>query len=109
MLKVWIHQTPKIDAKRISGEILPPTPEGLLKVCVDVSFKNTSLHPKSGQVISTPPNLPDQGQYEVGKTLEDECARVLQGIYGKELSTAKFESFRICWFVPSAQICYFIL
>lgn len=79
------------------GEVLAPTPEGVLKFCVDVSFKNTTLHERSGQNISAPPNHPDQEQHNVSQILKDECARVVRGIYGKTLEYYQFDSFRICW------------
>jgi sarcosine oxidase/L-pipecolate oxidase len=85
-----------------AGEVLPPRADGLLKFCVDVSFKNTSLHPKSGQTISAPPDQPDQAQHFVSQRLQDECSRVVRGIYGKKLANAKFDSFRICCRSPIA-------
>ena len=81
-----------------AGQVLPPRPDGLFKFCVDVSFKNTSFHPASGQMISAPPDEPDEGQHTVPKSLQDECSRVVRGIYGQELEGAKFDSFRICWY-----------
>ncbi|KAF4631685.1 hypothetical protein G7Y89_g6449 [Cudoniella acicularis] len=57
--------------------ILPPTPDGLLKFCVDVSFKNTSYHQKSGQMISAPPDSLDQDQHKIPNSLKNECHRVL--------------------------------
>ncbi|RDL31477.1 uncharacterized protein BP5553_09686 [Venustampulla echinocandica] len=89
---VFIHN---ID--NVLGEVLPPTSDGLLKFCVDVSFMNTSLDLDSGQLLSAPPNFPDQAQYEVPANLKDECCRVVRGIYGKQLAGFSFESFRICW------------
>ncbi|KAG0646702.1 oxidase [Hyphodiscus hymeniophilus] len=81
----------------VQGEVLPPTPDGFLKFCVDVSFMNTSLHKGSGQMITQPPDQEDQAQHTVSQQLKDECARVMKGIYGKELDDAVFDSFRICW------------
>lgn len=81
----------------VLGECLAPTPRGILKFCVDVSFKNTSLHQASGQMISAPPDQLDYAQHTIPKQLKDECARVVNGIYGKELEDYKFDSFRICW------------
>lgn len=83
------------------GEVLPPTLDGLLKFCVDVSFMNTSLHAKSGQMISAPPDQLDQAQHDIPQSLKDECFRVVKGIYGKELEDVHFDSFRICWYNPS--------
>ncbi|KAH8590091.1 sarcosine oxidase-like protein [Bisporella sp. PMI_857] len=87
----------------VRGEILPPTNDGLFKFCVDVSFKNTSLHLKSGEMISAPPDQPDQAQNDVSQTLQNECLRVVRGIFGKELANHKFDQFRICWdgFTPN--------
>ena len=47
-------------------------------------------------MISAPPDQPDQAQHTISQGLKDECARVVRGIYGKELAKAKFDSFRIC-------------
>ena len=80
------------------GEAIPPTLDGRLKFCVDVSFMNTSLHAKSGQNISAPPDQPDQAQHTISQNLKNECFRVVKGIYGRELENAQFDSFRICWY-----------
>ena len=79
------------------GEVLPPTPDGLLKFCVDVSFKNTTKDKLSDQIISAPPDTAHQSQHEVPESLKKECARVVKGIFGKQLEGAQFDSYRICW------------
>jgi hypothetical protein len=79
------------------GEVLPPTADGLLKFCVDVSFKNSLKDELSQQVISAPPDMVDQNQHEVSETLKEECSRVVKEIFGKELAGSQFDSFRICW------------
>ncbi|KAE8443743.1 hypothetical protein EG329_001423 [Mollisiaceae sp. DMI_Dod_QoI] len=89
---VFIHSVGKVQ-----GEVLALTEDGLLKFCVDVSFKNTSLHKASGQMISAPPDEPHQGQHDVPQSLKDECRRVVKGIYGERLEHHEFDSFRICW------------
>ncbi|RAL58929.1 hypothetical protein DID88_009220 [Monilinia fructigena] len=81
----------------VMGAVLPPTPDGVLKFYVDVSLKNTTRHKHSGHMISTPPNETDQAQHTVPKSLEDECHRVMKGIYGKTSEDFKFDSFRLCW------------
>jgi sarcosine oxidase/L-pipecolate oxidase len=86
--------------KHATGEVLPPTPDGILKFCVDVSFKNTNLHPTSGQMISAPPEKPDQAQNTIPPSLKAECSRVVKGIFGKEHEKFEFDSFRICWYAP---------
>jgi sarcosine oxidase/L-pipecolate oxidase len=99
--KLWVcaHPPNFYSPLNIStGQVLAPTPEGLLKFCVDVSFKNTSIHQESGKMISAPPNQPDQAQHQIPEKLKEECARVVKGIYGKELSGFEFDSFRICWY-----------
>jgi sarcosine oxidase/L-pipecolate oxidase len=80
------------------GEVLAPKADGLLKFCVDVSFKNTTLHERSGQMISAPPDQPEQGQHTVPQSLKDECFRVVKGIFGNGLVDLKFDWFRICWY-----------
>ena len=87
------------------GQVLPMTPDGILKFCVDVSFMNTSLHEKSGQLISAPPDQPDQAQHTTSQKLKDECSRVVKGIFGKELGGATFDSFRICWYESPNPVC----
>jgi len=82
----------------VSGEVIPATSDGFLKICVDYSFKNTSLHAQSGQIISAPPDDSDQGQHNVPQSLQDECRRAAKGIFGKELPDRDFHSFRICWY-----------
>ncbi|TVY32263.1 L-pipecolate oxidase [Lachnellula subtilissima] len=89
---VFIH-----DIAGVFGQILPPTPDGLLKFCVDASFKNTSWDDASGQMISAPPDSPDQGQHTIPDSLKNECHRVVKGIFGKVFSNYEFNSFRICW------------
>jgi sarcosine oxidase/L-pipecolate oxidase len=84
--------------KHFTGQVLPPTADGILKFCVDVSFKNTNLHPASGQMISAPPDEPDQAQHTIPSGLIAECSRVVKGIYGRELENFEFDSFRICWY-----------
>lgn len=90
------------------GQVLPPTPDGLLKFCVDVSFMNNSLHVKSGKMISAPPDQPDQAQHTIPQSLKDECRRVVKGIYGKKLENFEFDSFRICWYESLSSIDYFL-
>jgi hypothetical protein len=71
--------------------------DGLLKFCVDVSFKNTIEDQISHQILSAPPDTVDQNQHQVSDRLKVECLRVVKGIFGKELANVQFESFRICW------------
>ncbi|EPE25093.1 FAD/NAD(P)-binding protein [Glarea lozoyensis ATCC 20868] len=81
----------------VLGEVLPMTADGLLKFCVDVSFKNSLQDELSRQVISAPPDMTDQNQHKVSETLKEECSRVLKGVFGTELAGSQFDSFRICW------------
>lgn len=89
---VFIH-----DMDNVFGQILPPTPDGTLKFCVDSSFKNTSLDKESGQMVSAPPDSSDYDQHTASKRLQDECHRIVKGIFGNQLSQYEFDSFRICW------------
>ncbi|PQE22930.1 FAD dependent oxidoreductase protein [Rutstroemia sp. NJR-2017a BBW] len=91
---VFIHA---LNADDYTGEVLPPTPDGILKFCVDVSFKNTLKHDSSRQLISAPPAVPDQAQNVVPASMQGECRRVMKGIYGREVDDLQFDSFRICW------------
>jgi hypothetical protein len=50
-------------------------------------------------MISAPPDSPDQGQHTIPNSLEDECRRVVKGIFGNVFSEYEFDSFRICWYV----------
>ncbi|KAI9642603.1 hypothetical protein NHQ30_009408 [Ciborinia camelliae] len=94
-----IKYTPVFDhaVGEVLGAVLPPTPDGILKFYVDVSLKNTVLHNRSGHMISAPPNEADQAQHIVPKRLQEECYRVMKGIYGKMAEEFKFDSFRLCW------------
>ncbi|ESZ92479.1 hypothetical protein SBOR_7142 [Sclerotinia borealis F-4128] len=81
----------------VLGAVLPPTSNGILKFCADISLKNTALHECSGHMISAPPNEADQAQHNVPKILREECYRVMKGIYGKMVEEFEFDSFRMCW------------
>jgi len=94
-----IKHTPVFDHEvgEVLGAVLPPTPDRILKFYVDVSLKNTTLHKRSGQMVSAPPNEVDQAQHNVPKSLQEECYRVMKGIFGKMSEEYKFDSFRLCW------------
>ncbi|APA15915.1 hypothetical protein sscle_15g106850 [Sclerotinia sclerotiorum 1980 UF-70] len=79
------------------GAVLPLTADSILKFYVDVTLKNTRLHESSGYMISAPPNESDQAQNNFLKSLQEECDRVMKGIFGKIAEDFKFDSFRMCW------------
>ncbi|TGO38579.1 hypothetical protein BHYA_0072g00420 [Botrytis hyacinthi] len=93
-----IKKTPVFDhaVGDVLGAVLPPT-EGILKFYLDVTLKNTSLHERSGHMISAPPDEADQAQHKVPKRLQEECYRVMKGIYSELAEDLKFNSFRMCW------------
>lgn len=79
------------------GAVLPLTADSILKFYVDVTLKNTRLHESSGYMISAPSNESDQAQNNFLKSLQEECDRVMKGIFGKIAEDFKFDSFRMCW------------
>lgn len=93
-----IKNTPVFDhaVGNVLGAVLPPT-DGILKFYLDVTLKNTTLHKCSGHMISAPPDEADQAQHDVPKRLQDECYRVVKGIYSELAEDLKFDSFRMCW------------
>ncbi|KAG9233797.1 sarcosine oxidase-like protein [Amylocarpus encephaloides] len=85
------------DMKGVMGQVLPPTLDGLLKFCVDVSFKNSVYHEPSSQTISSPPDTHDQDQHNIPNSLRFECQKVVQDIFGMKLVESHFDSLRIFW------------
>ncbi|KAL8714148.1 MAG: hypothetical protein Q9220_001876 [cf. Caloplaca sp. 1 TL-2023] len=81
------------------GETMPPTPDGLLKFCRDVSFTHNIYHTASGQTISVPPSPPSQSTWsqDVPPGLKEEAFNVMTQTYGKEVEGLEFESYRMCW------------
>ncbi len=80
---------------------MPPTPDGELKFCRDVSFTNSVKHPVSGQTISVPPITSGKTQWtapeNVPSGLREELYTVMKGIYGKEAEGMNLDTFRLCW------------
>lgn len=77
---------------------MPVTPGNILKFTRDLSFKNTQLHSASGQMISMPPDKPDQDQYLIPKGLRNEIDAVRKGIFGKRAEDLQIDGYRICWY-----------
>ncbi|KAI4163404.1 MAG: hypothetical protein LQ342_002911 [Letrouitia transgressa] len=92
-IPVFIHRAGGID-----GEILPPTPEGVLKFCRDVSFSNKRQHPELSKIISSPPtDQPNEGQKVPPQDLRDEIDRVKKDLFGKQADEMDFDQYRVCW------------
>jgi hypothetical protein len=85
---------------------MPPTPDGLLKFCRDVSFTNNVHHEASGQTFSIPPPGADQNTWtgDVQQGLKDEISDVMMQIYGKDAEAFEFKSFRICWYTTHLSL-----
>lgn len=84
-----------------TGEIMPPTPDGLLKVTRDESFSHYVHHQASNQKLSTPPESKNQtiwGQ-NVPEGLKDECAKIIHKSLGERAAGLKIEAYRLCWYV----------
>lgn len=82
---------------------MPPTPDGELKFCRDVSFTNSIHHSASGQTISVNTFTSGDSQWatpaNVPPALQQELYTVMQGIYGHEADGLTLDSFRLCWYV----------
>jgi hypothetical protein len=84
---------------------MPPTPDGELKFCRDLSFTNSIHHPVSGQSISVPSYIGGETQWtapaNVHPAFRQELYGVMRGIYGHEADGLTLDSFRLCWCVFS--------
>ncbi|KAI9871194.1 MAG: hypothetical protein M1830_004434 [Pleopsidium flavum] len=93
---VLVHQV-----GNVLGETMPPTPDGELKFCRDVSFTNSVKHPASGQTISVPPITSGKTQWtapeNISSELREELYTVMGGIYGKGAEGMNLDTFRLCW------------
>lgn len=82
---------------------MPPTPDGELKFCRDLSFTNSIHHSASGQTISVSSFVSGDSQWttlaNVPPALQQELYTVMQGIYGHEANELTLDSFRLCWYV----------
>lgn len=91
---------------------MPPTPDGELKFCRDLSFTNPIHHPASGQTISVPSFIRRETQWttpaNVPPALRQELYGVMRGIYGHEADGLALESFRLCWYVLSLLCSTFL-
>lgn len=85
--------------EHILGEVLPPTHDGVLKFCRDVTFTNKLYHAESNQTISAPPSRASQRTWgqDVPSSLKQEIFDVMVKIFGNEVKGFEFESYRMCW------------
>jgi hypothetical protein len=83
------------------GGLLPPTPDGLLKIARDESFSHYVDHKASNQKLSMPPEFKNQtvwGQ-NVPQGLKEECKEVLRQSLGEQSEGLEIEAYRLCWYV----------
>ncbi|KAL8759836.1 MAG: hypothetical protein Q9199_000483 [Rusavskia elegans] len=82
------------------GETMPPV-DGLLKFISDISFKNTVLHPESGQHISVPFTDKMKSQWtspeNIPSELKEDLDDVMKSLYGEKASRLKTTTMRLCW------------
>ncbi|KAL8766709.1 MAG: hypothetical protein Q9209_006578 [Squamulea sp. 1 TL-2023] len=79
---------------------MPPV-DGLLKFISDISFKNTALHPESGQRFSVPFTDKTKSQWTTPENIPLELRKdldeVMKGLYGKKATELRTTTMRICW------------
>lgn len=84
---------------------MPPTADGELKFCRDLSFTNSIIHSTSDQTISVPSFTSGETQWttpaDMCTALRQELHGVMRGIYGHEADGLDLETFRLCWCVLS--------
>jgi sarcosine oxidase / L-pipecolate oxidase len=79
---------------------MPPTEvdgKYVLKFCRDETFKNTCKHEASGQLISMPPDQPDQAQRSPSEGLKARLDVVTRGLLGERSKNIRFNTYRVCW------------
>lgn len=90
------------------GGFIPPMADGTsFKWWADISFSNNTIHP-SGRIISTPPEGPYQGQWDVPKFFRDEMEEGKKVIFGDKADDLSFDTFRFCWEATSPGEDWFI-
>ena len=90
----------------ITGGLLPPTPEGLLKIARDESFSHIIQHEASNRRFSTPPEFRNQtvwGQ-NVPRGLKQECYEIVRKSLGDLAEGLDIEAYRLCWYVSSTAL-----
>ena len=80
-----------------AGGYIPPDDDGSpLKFWIDVSFKNTTAHGRSGLSFSAPPAAVDYDQWTVPAALARELDEVVEGFLGAGRKL-ELDTYRICW------------
>jgi sarcosine oxidase/L-pipecolate oxidase len=87
---------------------MPPGKDGILKFIRNLTFKNTTFHPQTGEMISMPPAGPQYNQWSPCQGLKDELEIVRKGIYGDLTNGLRFEKYRICWDAIAPDVNFFI-
>lgn len=90
----------------MTGGLLAPTPDGLMKIARDESFSHYVQHEASNQKISIPPESRSQtvwGQ-DVPQGLKDECNEVVRRSLGEKAEGLEIEAYRLCWYVHSSTV-----
>lgn len=68
-----------------------------VKFCRDESYKNTCLHPASGQSFSTPPDEAGEAQRSPSAGLKAKLEIVKKGILGPKHEETAIHEYRVCW------------
>lgn len=88
-----------------TGGLLPPAPNGLLRMTRDETFSHYIHHKASNQTLSVPPKFKNRliwGQ-DVPQGLKDECREVLRKSLGEQAEGLEIEHHRLCWYVNSTN------
>ena len=83
----------------ITGGLLAPTLDGLMKIARDESFSLYVHHEASNQTLSVPPEFRNQtiwGQ-NVPQGLKEECNKVVRNSLGQKAEGLEIEIYRLCW------------
>ena len=90
-----------------TGVFMPPTSEGIMKFCRDVSFTHNVYHGPSGCTLSVPPESTDQmtwGQ-AVPPGLKQEMHDVMSRLLGDEAKDLSFDSYKLCLYLSPMILC----
>ena len=105
--KIYHRGRNRINLRAVmTGGLLAPTPDGLMKIARDESFSHYVQHEASNQKISIPPESRSQtvwGQ-NVPQGLKDECIEVVRRSLGKKAEGLEIEAYRLCWYVHSSTV-----
>ncbi|CAD6573946.1 MAG: hypothetical protein ASARMPREDX12_006334 [Alectoria sarmentosa] len=90
-----------LDAGKVQGEAMPPTPQRQLKFIRDVPFRNTVYHPASDQSLSVPLTSTERSLWTSPENMPSGIRRevdtVLNGVYGTKVKGLRPDVYRFCW------------